>query len=114
MADVDEIMQTVEHLEREFTDLAMRGLRASGAAHLGSLEALQEEFERIGAAHLASSIGEVIGAIRNDDRSAAASLLRAQTSLTVLERILTLEVSAAELEQFSEASGGSEDDEDVV
>src|SRR6185436_7755025 len=98
MADIDEIVQTIEHLHREFIDLAMRGLRTSGSSHLASLEMLREEFERIGAGHLASRIADVITAIRNDDRGAAAALLRAQASLAVLERILTLEAAAASLE----------------
>ncbi len=91
MADVDEIVQTIERLDREFTELVLQGLRAVGSKHLAALDGLRQEFERIGATHLAERIGTLVVAIRNDDRSSAAALLRAQTSLRVFERLLTLD-----------------------
>jgi hypothetical protein len=91
MADIDEIVQTVERLDREFTELVLQGLRAVGAKHLTSLAALRDEFARIGAAHLSDRIGTLISAIKADDRSAAEALMKAQTSLRVFERLLTLQ-----------------------
>lgn len=91
MADIDEIVQTVERLDREFTELVLQGLRAVGAKHLTSLAALRDEFARIGAAHLSERIGTLITAIRADDRYAAEALMKAQTSLRVFERLLTLQ-----------------------
>lgn len=93
MQDIDEIVQTIERLQGEFEDLAVRGLRSVGPQHLGTLQAVREEFERIGAGHLAGRIAAVVEAIRSDDRGAAAALLRAQAELRVFERILTLEVA---------------------
>src|SRR5215831_11869355 len=93
MAELDEIMQTIERLESALDDLAVRGLRSAGPQDLASLDALREEFERIGAGHLAGRIAAVTTAIRNDDRDAAAALLRARASLRVFERVLTLEVA---------------------
>jgi hypothetical protein len=91
MADIDEIVQTIDRLQGEFEDLAVRGLRAAGPQDLATLRALREEFERIGADHLAGRIATVLSAMENNDRSAASALLRAQASLRVFERILTLQ-----------------------
>jgi hypothetical protein len=110
MAETDEIVQTIERLQSAFEDLAVRGLRSAGPADLATLTALREEFERIGADHLAGRIGAVIDAIRNDDRAAAAALLRAQASLRVFERVLTLEVAADALQGLL-ASSEEEDEE---
>jgi hypothetical protein len=93
MPDTDEIMPTVERLRAAFEDLTVRGLRSAGSEHLSMLAALRDEFERVGAEHLAGRITTVIDGIRADDRSAAAALLRAQASLRVFERVLTLEVA---------------------
>jgi len=113
MADVDEIVQTVEALDREFTDLVLQGLRAVGAKHLASLESLRQEFERIGVAHLAERIATLVAAIRNDDRSAASALLRGQTSLRVFERLLTVQTVRAALHAAVHADAVSKaDDED--
>jgi hypothetical protein len=93
MADLDEIMQTIERLESALDDLAVRGLRSAGRQDLASLDMLREEFERIGAGHLAERIAAVSSAIREDDRTAVAALLRARASLRVFERVLSLEVA---------------------
>jgi hypothetical protein len=112
MQDIDEIVQTIDRLQGEFEDLAVRGLRTAGTAHLGSLETLREEFERIGADHLAGRIAEVVAAIRNDDRGAAAALLRAQASLRVFERVLSLEAAGAMLEALQEDENDQDEDEE--
>jgi hypothetical protein len=114
MADIDEIVHTIERLQGEFEDLAVRGLRTAGPAHVRSLQALREEFERIGAGHLAGRIGDVIAAIEKEERGAATALLRAQASLAVFERIATLETAATLLEALAQSPGDvpeeSEDD----
>jgi hypothetical protein len=94
----EEILQTIDRLHGEFADLAVRGLRSAGPSDLATLRAVRQEFQRIGADHLAGRIGDVVGAIENDDRGAARALVRAQTSLRVFERILTLEVAAQSLQ----------------
>ena len=100
MAETDEIMQAALRLQSAFEELAVRGLRSAGPQQLGALEALREEFERVGAGHLAGRVAAVIQGVRNDDRGAAAALLRAQASLRVFERMLTLEVAGAVLERM--------------
>jgi hypothetical protein len=104
--DTAEVVHTVERLRGEFDDLAVRGLRPAGPEHLASLDALREEFRRIGAEHMAGLIGAVAEAIRANDRAAARALLRAQASLRVFERVLTLEVAAEALAALAEPPAG--------
>jgi hypothetical protein len=97
MLETAEIVQTIEHVQNTFEDLAVRGLRSAGPEQLTTLSALREEFERIGAGHLAGRIAAVVEALRNGDPSSASALLRAQASLRVFERVLTLQVAAEAL-----------------
>jgi hypothetical protein len=108
MAEIDEIVQTIDRLQGEFEALMTRGLRAAGPGDLATLRAIREEFERIGADHLAGRIAAIIDALGNDDRAAAPALLRAQASLRVFERILTLEVAGASLNALSADAGEEE------
>jgi hypothetical protein len=98
MAEIEEIVQTIERLQRELADLSIRGLRSAGPSDIATLRAVREEFERIGADHLAGRIADVIAAIDQGDRHAARPLLRAQASLRVFERILTLDVAKGSLQ----------------
>jgi hypothetical protein len=102
MDEITEIAQTVERLEVALEDMTVRGLRAAGPQDLARLRALHEDFQRIGADHLAGRVAALVDAVRNDDRGAAAALLRTQTSLRLFERLLTLEVAAAALHQLVE------------
>ncbi|MHB8898287.1 MAG: hypothetical protein ACYC6Y_06030 [Thermoguttaceae bacterium] len=43
MADKDEVVQLIERLETATEELAVRGLRAAGPAHLGTLTVLRDE-----------------------------------------------------------------------
>ena len=96
--EVDEIVFTLEQLRRELEDLGARGLRAVGPQRLSKLGVIREELARVGAANVAGQLSTLIRAIENDDRGAAAALLRAQTSLRLFERVLTLETAAAQLQ----------------
>lgn len=89
--ETQEIVQTIEQLQKAFEELTIRGLRSAGTEEMNRLNHLKEEMERIGASHLAHRIEVVIEGIQKDDRKAAAALMRAQASLRVFERILTLE-----------------------
>jgi hypothetical protein len=97
MSDADEIVQTIGRLEARLEELTVRGLRSAGPEQLAALTALREEFERIGADHLAGRVADLVAALRSDDPKAAAALLRTQASLRVFERILTLEAAAEAL-----------------
>jgi hypothetical protein len=102
MLETSEIVQTIEHVQSAFEDLMMRGLRSAGPEHLATLSALREEFERIGAGHSAGRLAAVVEAMRRGEAGAAA-LLRAQASLRVFERVLTLQAAAETLSTFLES-----------
>jgi hypothetical protein len=98
METSDEIVQVIDRLQGEFEDLAVRGLRTAGASNMARLRSLREEFERIGAGHLARRISILMSALETGDRAAAAALLRAAASLRVFKRVLTLNVAGAILQ----------------
>jgi hypothetical protein len=100
MSDTHEILQTVERLHGALADLVVRGLRAAGREQLALLASLRQELERIGGHHLASRLADLLDGLRQGERSAAAALLRAQTSLRLFERILTLEHAADLLQEL--------------
>ena len=102
MMETAEIVQTIEHVQSAFDDLTVRGLRSASAEQLATLSALREEFERIGAGHLAGRIAAVVEALRGGEAKAAAALMRAQASLRVFERVLTLQVAAQTLSTLLE------------
>jgi hypothetical protein len=107
MFDREEVVQTIQRLQSTFEDLSVRGLRAVGGDQLKVLSSLHEELDRIGAAHLAGRLEAVITGIKNDDRSSARALMKAQASLRVFERILTLETAQAKMSLvFGGACGG--------
>ena len=103
MLEIAEIVQTIEHVQSAFEDLTVRGLRSAGPDQLATLSALREEFERIGAGHLAGRIAAVV-----ETRSATA-LLRAQASLRVFERVLTLQVAAQTLSALLESANAEDE-----
>ena len=109
MPETDEIVRAIGHLQGAFEDLAVRGLRSAGPQQLAPLESLREEFERIGADHLAGRIAAVVDAIRTNDRAAAAALMRAQASLRLFDRVLTLEVAGDVLRRLSEGEPEEDD-----
>ena len=109
MLETAEIVQTIEHVQSAFEDLAVRGLRSAGPEHLTSLSALREEFERIGAGHLAGRIAAVVEALRGGEARGAAALMRAQASLRVFERVLTLQVAAQTLSALLEPADAEDE-----
>jgi len=116
LTENEEIAYAISRLQAEFEDLAVRGLRTAGTQHLAPLKAMREEFERIGAAHLAGRVARVITAIESEDNGAASALLQAQTSLRLFERVVSLEAAAEHLrallpENDDESVEETEDDD---
>ncbi|MBS2003460.1 MAG: hypothetical protein U0103_22135 [Candidatus Obscuribacterales bacterium] len=109
MQEVQEVVQTIERLQHSFEDLAIRGLRSCGPDQLQVLSALHEELDRIGAAHLAGRLEDLIEKVRNDDRGSARALMRAQASLRVFERLVTLEAVEREMTLLQQVLSESED-----
>ena len=79
MSGHEEIVLTIKQLRREFEELGVPRTAQAGAQRVAKLGLIREEFQRIGAEHLAGQIGALIAAIQNDDRAAATTLLRAQS-----------------------------------
>jgi hypothetical protein len=112
MIDTTEIVQTIDHLQRTFEDLMLRGLKAAGPGEINTLTNIREECERIGAYHLAGRVGAIVDALSTNNRSGAAALMQAQTSLRLFDRILTLETAQMVLGYgLSEGVGDVEEDD---
>ena len=87
-----EILQTLEHVRTTLDDLCVRGLRSAGSESINTLATLEQEFERIGASHVASLLGQVLQSLRSGDDMGPKHVMRAQASVRLFERILTLSV----------------------
>jgi hypothetical protein len=109
MIDQKEVMQTIEHLQKTFDNLVIRGVRTIGPQQLSTLEALREELVRIGAAHLAERIQAVITAIKNGGSNGSHALMSAQASLRVFERLITIDVAKEELQEIVRFPSRAED-----
>ena len=92
VSEFEELRVTLERLRTLLENLVVRGLRACGADELGQLHSFTEHLERAGAGHVASVLAELHVQIEKDDRASARTLLTAQTSVRLLERLLTLRV----------------------
>ena len=112
--ELDEIRHTLRRLQDELEDLTVGGLRAVGPERLPMLEALGEDFGRIGAAHLAERLTALTDGIRADRRDAAGALLRTQSSLRLFERILTLRTVEGRFAALAGADEVDLDDGDEV
>jgi hypothetical protein len=108
----DEVTQTIETVRRALEDLVVRGTRAAGTDQTRQLEALRDELGRHDAHHLESRLDELAQALRGGDAKAPALLFRAQTSLRVFERVLTLDVARGLLGQIGMPGGDEDEDED--
>ena len=121
-AEYEEIRGNIERLRGLLESLVVRGLRACGPDELALLRSFTEHLERIGAGHVAAMLAKLEGLVQKNDRAAARALLEAQTSVRLLERLLTLRVvrgryqaAVAALDRPGQAEpeeGGADEDED--
>jgi hypothetical protein len=119
--EIEEIRISIERLRALLESLVVRGLRACGREELVQLQAYAEEMDRSGAGHIASLLNELQQQIEKNDRAAARVLLNAQTSVRLLERLLTLRVAGARLGSAvaaaaaapSDGEADEQDDEDA-
>ena len=95
--NIDEIIHTIEQVQALFQDLVIGGLRTATQERLNTIYAMQEEFERIGAVHIAEQLAQLHDAVRSDSPEAAAILMRTQARVRLLERILTIEIAESAL-----------------
>jgi len=110
--EMQEIAEAVERLKKALDDVAVRGLRALGGEQFKSLVAMHDELARVGAGHLAGCLDDVIRAVREDDRDGPAALLRAQATLRLFDRVMTLEVAEKAYQVLLAADELDEDEEE--
>ena len=90
--EFEELRVTVERLRAMLEGLIVRGLRACGADEIAQLKSYIDYLDKAGASHVAGALMELKEKIEKDERSSAKTLLTAQTSVRLLERLLTLRV----------------------
>ena len=98
-AEFDELRISLDRLRNLLESLIVRGLRACGADEIDKLSMCIEDLERIGAPAAASALADLRKKIEAGTRDAAKSLLMAQTTVRMLERLLTLRVARVLYEQ---------------
>jgi hypothetical protein len=111
MSEVLEIQQIVEHLQAVLENLITRGLRSAGLAERNALATLGDEFTRIGAGHLAERVQTLRETLETDDADGPNRLLKAQASLRLFERVLTLEVARGALSHWKAAREAADEPE---
>jgi len=111
--DCDELRVSIERLRAMLEALIVRGLRACGADELAQLQSFTDDLDKAGAGHVASILSTLHQQIAANDRVAARTLLTAQTSVRLLERLLTLRVvkSAYEFAALLAAAGELDKDD---
>lgn len=109
--EFEELRLAIERLRKLLDALTVRGLRACGPDELLQLKSIGEYLEQAGAGHVASILTELHGKIQADDRTSPKTLLRAQTAVLLLERLLTLRIASGRYEFAMAAMGlGGPDD----
>ena len=88
----EELRGNLERVRSLLETITVRGLRACGTDELAQLQSFAEDLERSGAAHVAGHLHELRDAAESGERAGARALLVAQTSVRLLERVLTLRV----------------------
>jgi hypothetical protein len=90
--EFDELRVGIERLRALLENLIVRGLRACGSDELLQLKSLTDYLEQADAGHVAATLVKLHDEIEQDQRTSARTLLEAQTSVRVLERLLTLRI----------------------
>src|SRR5882724_10777647 len=91
--EVEELRVCLDRVRALLDNLIVRGLRACGPDEIAQLNAFGQDLERSGAGHVAGALAELREKIEKDDRGAARTLVLAQTSVRLLERLLTLRMA---------------------
>lgn len=90
--EFEELRVCLDRVRALLENLVVRGLRACGPDELAQLKSFAQDLEQSGASHVSSALAELHEGIEKGDRTAARTLLTAQTSVRLLERLLTLRV----------------------
>ena len=99
---IEEAMQTIEQIKQLFRDLTVGGLLTAEADKINTLSALCDEFSRIGASHITEKLHDLLRAIENNSKQSAPLLMRAQASIQLFERLLTLEYAMQTLSNIKD------------
>jgi hypothetical protein len=113
MDELEEVGRTADALRTDIETLFVRGLAASAPADRRGLEARTGEWEKVGAAHVATRLRAALKAADADAKDAAYKFLSAYTSLHAFERVLSLEVARGSWEAFL-AAREEETEEEAV
>jgi hypothetical protein len=97
-----EVVGVLFALTQALDELVVRGTRSAGPDDVRRLDALAQELGRAGAAHLAEVVATLLGEVRSGGAGAARTLLRAQTTVRLFERVLSLDEA---LEAFAPDDG---------
>jgi hypothetical protein len=90
--ELEELRVVLDRIRTLLETLVVRGLRACGPDELAQLASFSEHLAEIGAGHLSALLSDLRDQIERDERSVARKLLETQTSVRLLERLLTLRV----------------------
>jgi len=108
MSEILEIQQVANHLQGVLENMMTRGLRSASLAERNTLATLGEELTRIGAGHLAQRVLALRDALETDAPDGPSRLLKAQASLRLFERVLTLEAARGALAHWKELQTAQE------
>ncbi|NOQ65480.1 MAG: hypothetical protein GQ582_13295 [Methyloprofundus sp.] len=99
MDSLEEINHTLQQLQQLFRDLTVGGLLTAGSDKVNTLKTLHKEFARIGASHIAEQLEKLLLAIEHNSQESAVLLMRAQASVQLFARILSLQYAANSLQE---------------
>ncbi len=108
-----ELIASLFALQQAFEALIVRGLESTSLDDTRQLAALGDELARAGARYLAELVAGLVHAIREHHDDAARALLRAQTAMRVLERVLSLDAAAEAFGHAADGADAREGDVDV-
>ena len=114
MTELVEVGRTADAIRAELETAFVRGLATSTPNDRRVLGLHSEEWERIGAHHVASRLRDALTAADRDAKDAPRQFLAAYTSLHAFERVLSTEAARAMWQGFlatREAGDGADTDE---
>lgn len=112
-AQLEEVGRTADAIRSDIETAFVRGLATSNKSDRRGLEARTEEWERVGAHHVATKLRAALRAADADAKDAPNKFLSAYTSLHAFERVLSLEVARGAWASFlAQGQATREDDDD--
>lgn len=111
MNELEEVGRTADVIRADLETTFVRGLATSAPADRKGLAVRVEEWERVGAHHVATRLREALRAADADAKDAPSRFLSAYTSLHAFERVLSLEVAKNAWAAHRLARGEEADDD---